>query len=99
LTRNMLRKSHRQRDRITSFLLVNSLSFLVFSLFFNHAWDRIRDWDLFAPAALPVTLLIAYTYTHSTPPEGVRRRILGIYAVLFSLSFTVPWLFSNHLFR
>jgi len=94
---HVLKQSIRQRDRITSFLLVNSISFLFFCLFFNHFWGRMRDWDLFAPAALPVALLAAYARSPSM--DGMKKRIVGIYAVLFSLSFTAPWIFSNHFFR
>ena len=83
------------RDPIALFLLINSLSFLVFALFFNQKLDRLMDWDLFAPAALPITLTAGYLYVSLRPNDSEKKGI-GLYAILFSLAFTVPWVLSNY---
>ena len=45
------------RDRTALLLGIAALSFLVFALFLHGTLRRRRDWDLFAPAAVPVSLL------------------------------------------
>jgi hypothetical protein len=83
------------KDPIAWFLFINSLSFLVFALFFNQKLARLMDWDLFAPAALPVTLTLGYLYASMRSDDGAKKET-GLYAILLSLAFTIPWILSNY---
>jgi len=72
-----------RRDPIALFLLINSLSFLAYAFFFNQKLHRLMDWDLFAPAALPITLALGYLYVSLRPDDSTKKGI-GLYAILFS---------------
>jgi len=84
------------RDRVALFLAVSALSFFVYALFFDARLKRLMDWDLFAPAALPATLWVAYSGA-AAGQESNLRKVSAFYVVLFSFSFTIPWILSNHL--
>jgi len=73
-----------------------TLSFVPFTLLFNHGMARLREWSLFAPAVLPFALFVAYGHVRHVEQAG-SARIRGISALVLSASFTVPWVASNHL--
>jgi hypothetical protein len=85
-------------DRIALFLWITALSFLVYVLFFRTVLNRLMDWDVLSPAAVPAALLAAYTHISPHRARGPNR-ILGLFALLVSLSFTVPWIASNHIYQ
>ena len=56
---------------------------------------RRRDWDLFAPAAVPVSLLATRFLARRL--DGGRASLgLGVFLVLFSLAVCGPWIASNY---
>jgi len=85
------------RDPVFLLLLVITLSFVPFTLLFNHGMARLREWSEFAPPAVPLALLFAYGHVRRAESTGVPK-LRGVAAVALSLSFTVPWVASNHLF-
>ena len=87
-----------RRDAASVFLGVAALSFLVFSLFMHGILRRRRDWDLFAPAALPVALLAARLLAGRLE-RGRSTPLLAFFLVLFSLAVSGPWIVSNWLDR
>jgi hypothetical protein len=84
------------RDRRAVVLASAALSFLVFALFLRGTLRRRRDWDLFAPAALPLALLAGRWFCRRL--EGGRASVpYAVFLVLVSLAVTAAWVASNHL--
>ena len=83
------------RDRTALLLAIAALSFLILALFLHGTLRRRRDWDLFAPASLPVSLLAARLLARWL--DGRRASLgLGVFLVLFSLAVCGPWIASNY---
>lgn len=83
------------RDRTALLLGIAALSFLVYALFLHGTLRRRRDWDLFAPAAVPVSLLATRFLARRL--DGGRASLgLGVFLVLFSLAVCGPWIASNY---
>jgi hypothetical protein len=84
------------RDPVIVMLCILSGSFFAFTLLYNHGLGRLRDWSLFAPAALPLCMLAAHG--HARRAEHARSVVLrGAFAFVLSSAFTIPWVASNHL--
>ncbi|MGQ9667695.1 MAG: hypothetical protein ACUVWB_10310, partial [Anaerolineae bacterium] len=88
------------------FLAVSALNYLLFISVWNPDYGGRRDWDLFAPAALPLTLLAAYLWRGmaDTAQEAVddvprlSQEALAEVALLVagvSAIFTAAWVYSN----
>jgi hypothetical protein len=56
-----------RRDPTFRLLGVAALSYLLLTLVWNPDYGGQRDWDLFAPAAVPAALWLAYTLPHVLP--------------------------------
>lgn len=85
-------------DRRAWLLASAALSFLAFALLLHGTLRRRRDWDLFAPASLPVALLAARWFARRL--DGGRAGLaFGLFLVLFSLAVCGAWVASNHLAR
>ena len=91
-----LRLKRAWRDPIFAILAVWTLSFVPFTLLFNHGMARLREWSLFAPAALPFALFVAYGHARYAE-QAHSARVRGLAALVLSASFTIPWVASNYL--
>jgi hypothetical protein len=94
LTERVFRGRPDGRSSTARFLRWAALGFLVYSIFFNSKLPRPLDWDLFAPAALPVALFAANGLAGALE-AGRASLALATFAVLLSLAVTVPWILSN----
>ena len=88
------------------FLAVAALNYLLFISVWNPDYGGRRDWDLFAPAALPLTLLAAYLWRDMAEPAGkpsgdmpvLSQAELAEAALMVagvSAIFTAAWVYSN----
>ena len=82
------------------FLAIAAAGYLLFTIVWNPDYGGRRDWDLFAPAALPLTLLAGYLLIgidrEDRSETGISR--LGeivLIVVGVSLIFTLAWVYSN----
>lgn len=95
---DLFRTKNLWRDPVFVMLAVFSASFFAFTLLYNHGLGRLRDWSLFAPAALPLCLLVAYGHARRAGGDhSVKLR--GVFAIALSITFTVPWVASNHIHK
>jgi len=82
-----------------SFLGVAAAGYLLFTLVWNPDYGGQRDWDLFAPAALPLTLLAAWLLIHvARAEEAEGSEHLGEIALIVAgvtAIFTAAWVYSN----
>ena len=83
-------------------MLVAASCYLLFTLVWNPDYGGRRDWDLFAPAALPLTLLAAWLSIEVSRQEGETGRpgALGEMILIVagvSALFTAAWIYSNTL--
>ena len=86
-------RSRLPRDAYALFLLVAAGSYLLLTWLWNPDYGGQRDWDLFAPAAWPVTLLAAYWLTRALNATTLARSTLIIVAV--QALHTAAWVYSN----
>lgn len=84
-------------DRGALFLASAAVSFLVFALFLHGTLRRRRDWDLFAPASLPLALFAARRFALRLD-RGQASRAFALFLVLLSLAVAGAWVASNHLY-
>ena len=95
LLQRLRERRQAERDHAAVFLASAALSFLVFALFLHGTLRRRRDWDLFAPAALPLSLLASRFFARRL--DAARASLgLGVFLVLFSLAVCALWIASNH---
>ena len=76
------------------FLLITSAFYLIFTWVWNPDYGGRRDWDLFAPAYLPATLLLAYLLPRAMPDRKELARV-SVALVVVSLLHTAAWIYSN----
>lgn len=81
------------RDGYSLFLVVAAASYLFLIWVWNPDYGGQRDWDLFAPAAWPVTLLAAYWLTRVLAISVLTRVIVIVVTV--QLLHTAAWVYSN----
>jgi len=81
------------RDGYARFLLVAAFSYLLLTWVWNPDYGGQRDWDLFAPAAWPATLLAVYWLTRVFQNDVLVRAA----AIIISVQFvhTLAWVYSN----
>jgi hypothetical protein len=81
-----------------AFLGVAAAGYLLLILTWNPDYGGRRDWDLFAPAALPLTLLAGYLLIQQArQEEHGQRRLAEIALIVAGVSalFTAAWVYSN----
>jgi hypothetical protein len=78
------------------FLLICTLSYLLFVWVWNPDYGGQRDWDLFSPAVLPATLLLITLLPRVLP---TRRYLLAGAMPLIMVQWlhTAAWLYQNTL--
>ncbi len=83
------------RDSYSLFLLVAAFCYVMLTWVWNPDYGGQRDWDLFAPAAWPATLLAVYWITRAISGATLTRAALII--VVVQLVHTAAWVYSNTL--
>jgi hypothetical protein len=86
-----------RRKRVSSLLLFLSIAagfYLLFTLTWNPDYGGQRDWDLFAPAAFPLTLLGAYLLTRMIEDKDELASV-GLLLAAASLLFLGAWVYTN----
>lgn len=76
------------------FFAIASLPYLLLTFVWNPDYGGRRDWDLFAPAYLPATLLLAYLLPRALSHRGALARA-GSALVATSMVHTIAWIVSN----
>lgn len=88
------------------FLAVSALNYLLFISVWNPDYGGRRDWDLFAPASLPLTLLAAYLWRGmADTAQGIvddvptlsQEALAEVALIVAGISaiFTAAWVYSN----
>lgn len=83
------------------FLAVAALNYLLFTLVWNPDYGGRRDWDLFAPMGIPLTLFAAYLWVdmgRAIEDASQGSEWLGEIALIVagvSAIFTGAWVYSN----
>jgi hypothetical protein len=84
------------RDETFRLLLSMALLYLLLTVTWNPDYGGQRDWDLFAPAALPAALLFGLTLTHALPERPALRA--AAWALIAAQAFhTILWIYQNTL--
>jgi hypothetical protein len=81
-------------ERRVRFLLLAAGCYLLLTLVWNPDYGGRRDWDLFAPSALPLTLLAGYLLPRALP-EAAALRSATIALVATQMMHTVAWIVQN----
>ena len=96
LAYGLLHQPRALSDPVERFLAVAGLSYLALTLVWNPDYGGRRDWDLFAPAALPLTAWLAYILPRRL--EDPRALASTAWAVLpASFAHLAGWVYSNTL--
>ncbi|MCU0502763.1 MAG: DUF4175 domain-containing protein [Anaerolineae bacterium] len=85
-----------RRDGAFRLLLLMSLLYLLLTLTWNPDYGGKRDWDLFAPAALPVAILFGYVLARALPERNALRGA-GCALIAAQALHTVMWIYQNTL--
>ncbi len=84
------------RDPAFRFLAFVAACYLLLILTWNPDYGGQRDWDLFAPAALPLTVLLAYVLPRALPEIGALRA--ASWALVTAQAYcTIAWVYQNTL--
>lgn len=75
-----------------SFLLISTISLLLFSIIFKPDLGFSRDWDLFSTLAFPFSLLVIFSIVNTT--NNLKKSYVLI-VIFVSLFHTIPWLINN----
>ena len=81
------------RDGYALFLITATLAYVLLTWVWNPDYGGQRDWDLFAPAAWPATLLAVYWLTRVFQNGILIRSTIIIVTVQFV--HTLSWVYSN----
>jgi len=85
-----------RRDGAFRLLLVMSLLYLLLTLTWNPDYGGQRDWDLFAPAALPAAILFGYVLSRALPERNALRSA-GWTLIAAQALHTAMWIYQNTL--
>jgi hypothetical protein len=85
-----------RRDPAVRLLVLMSACYLLLAVTWNPDYGGQRDWDLFAPAALPMAVLLAYLLPQALP-EGEALKAAGWALVTAQAFHTVAWIYQNTL--
>jgi len=81
------------RDPLLLFLVVSAGCYLLLTMVWNPDYGGQRDWDLFAPAAIPLTLFLGYILPRVLEDETLADA--GLILVVTSLIHTAAWVYQN----
>ena len=81
-------------DRALRFLLLAAGCYLFLTLVWNPDYGGRRDWDLFAPASLPLAVLAAYLLPRALP-ERAALRAAGWALIAVQVMHTAAWVYQN----
>jgi len=84
----------RQGASWTGLLLIAAASYLLFAWTWNPDYGGQRDWDLFAPAAIPLALLLADRLTAALPERDGRIQA-GVMLIVAQAFHTIAWIYQN----
>ncbi len=85
-----------RRDPIFRLLGVMAVSYLVLTLTWNPDYGGQRDWDLFAPAAIPAAVWLAYALPRFLPEISALRA--AAWALIPVQAYhTMAWVYQNTL--
>jgi len=82
------------RQRWLTFLLIAAACYLFLTLVWNPDYGGRRDWDLFAPASLPLTVLLATLLPQALPERGALRTG-GRALIATQLMHSAAWIIHN----
>ncbi|HIQ04863.1 MAG TPA: hypothetical protein EYH31_04105 [Anaerolineae bacterium] len=82
------------RDAELWLLVTAGGGYLLLTLLWNPDYGGRRDWDLFAPASIPLTLLAVWLLVRTLPDREQLRRA-GLAAVVTSFIHTAAWIYQN----
>jgi hypothetical protein len=96
LTATLAWRALPRRDPAFRLLALMAFTYLLLTLTWNPDYGGQRDWDLFAPAAIPAALLLAYTLSRVLPERAAVRR--AGWALITAQAFhTLAWVYQNTL--
>lgn len=98
LAGGMLWRERRQRvwrEPGAAFLAIAAGAYLLLTFVWNTDYGGRRDWDLFAPASLPLMALAAYLVGHYLP-ERERDACVPLVAAVSAIHL-IPWVYFNTL--
>jgi len=81
-------------DPTLRFLLLAAGGYLFLTLVWNPDYGGRRDWDLFAPASLPLTVLAAYLLPRALP-EQAALRAAGWMLIAVQVMHSAAWVYQN----
>lgn len=84
------------RDPAFRLLGVMAVCYLLLTLTWNADYGGQRDWDLFAPAALPAAVLCGYALSRALPERGALRTA-GWALIATQFFHTALWIYQNTL--
>jgi hypothetical protein len=85
-----------RRDPIARLLTLMALCYFLLIITWNPDYGGQRDWDLFAPAALPMAVLLAYLLPQALPERPALKA--ATWALVVTQAFhTVAWIYQNTL--
>jgi hypothetical protein len=85
-----------RRDGAIRLLLVMALLYLLLTLTWNSDYGGQRDWDLFAPAALPAAILFGYVLARTLPERNALRGA-GWALIAAQALHSATWIYQNTL--
>lgn len=83
-------------DPFNIFLIFSSSYMLIFMFIWNAAIGVYNDWNLFAPVAIPLSILCWYNYIQIEGLKHKTRISLGIFYT--SAIHSYSWIISNHFY-
>ncbi len=85
-----------RRDPVFRLLAVMAFSYLALTLVWNPDYGGQRDWDLFAPAAIPAAVWLAYALPRFLPEPAALWR--AAWALIPAQAYhTIAWVYQNTL--
>jgi tetratricopeptide (TPR) repeat protein len=81
------------KNRAVIFLLLVSVSQLLFGFLINPGLGAARDWDLFASVGLGYTVLALYLFSEASHHQRVGHLKLNL--TMLTLLFILPWILIN----
>jgi hypothetical protein len=85
-----------RRDPVLRLLVLMAVCYLLLAVTWNPDYGGQRDWDLFAPAAIPAAVLLGYVLPQALPEAGA---LSGAgWALVAAQGFhLITWIYQNTL--